>query len=137
MRCVLIVMVALCAAGAQAIPQYASSRKIPCKTPENSASCYRTRGRLSLANGFPSFRLWKIGTKRVFGVYSGPSVFPPRAGLDSESEFPANVSAVFKPTENVLFATFEICPLAPRRPGRMQPVCIESAKNVFVQPQKN
>jgi hypothetical protein len=44
MRYALISALALCAVVAQAIPQAAPKRKIPCKTPENAASCYWTRG---------------------------------------------------------------------------------------------
>ena len=50
------------------------ARQIQCKTQANASSCYWTRGRLSFYNGTPSFRLWKIGTHRLIGIYSGPSV---------------------------------------------------------------
>ncbi len=49
-------------------------RKIPCKIPANAASCYWTHGRLGYSNGTPEFRLWKIGTMRMLGIYGGPSV---------------------------------------------------------------
>jgi hypothetical protein len=32
-----------------------------------------------------------------------------------------------------VFADFEICPLEPERKGEMQAVCIESAKNIFIE----
>ena len=51
MRYALIAALALCAIAAQAVPQNAAKRKIPCKTPENAASCYWTRGRLNFYNG--------------------------------------------------------------------------------------
>src|SRR5438132_887120 len=87
-----------------------SKRRIPCKTPENATSCYRTHGRLSFYNGTPAFRLWKIGTHRLLGIYSGPSV--DRYSLDNENpEFPPNVERKFKPSYNRIFADFEICPL--------------------------
>jgi len=107
-------------------------RKIACKTPSNASSCYWTRGRLGMSNGTPAFRLWKVGTKRLLGIYSGPSV--DRYGLDNENpEFPANVRRVFEPLKNRVFADFEICPLEPERPGVMQSVCIEGAKNIAVE----
>src|SRR5229473_8064454 len=66
----------------QAKPSAATSaragHKIPCKTPENASLCYWTHGRLSVYNGNPSFRIWKIGTHRLLGVFNGPSHFPPR-----------------------------------------------------------
>jgi len=95
--------------------------------------CYWTHGRLNFANGDPAYRIWKIGTKRILGVYSGPSRFPPRTDADSElPEFPPNVDEVFRPPNNWIFADFEICPLEPERKGEMLAVCIESAKNIVV-----
>src|SRR4051794_131894 len=65
--------------------QNTSGRKIPCKTPENAAMCYSTRGRLSFYNGNPPYRLWRIGTKRMLGIYSGPSVWPPKDQRDQDN----------------------------------------------------
>jgi hypothetical protein len=87
MRYALIAALALCALAAQAIPRQSGgqkqtpNRKIPCKTPENAASCYWTHGRLAVYDGNPSWRLWKIGTKRILGIHSGPHPTDP---LDSE-----------------------------------------------------
>jgi hypothetical protein len=108
-----------------------SKRTIQCKTPANAASCYRTHGRLGFYNGTPAFRLWKVGTHRLLGIYSGPSV--DRYGEGNEHpEFPANVERVFKPSENRIFADFEVCPLQPEHAGAMQAACIE-AKNIVVE----
>jgi hypothetical protein len=62
MRYALIAALALCAVATQAFPQKTEKRTIPCKSPENAASCYWTRGRLSVYNGNPTWRIWKIGT---------------------------------------------------------------------------
>ena len=143
MRHALIFATILCALAAQVIPQNnaasaapqkSAARKIPCKTPENASMCYWTHGRLNFANGDPSYRIWKVGTKRILAVYSGPSRFPPRTDLDNQlPEFPPSVDKVFRPPNNWIFADFEVCPLAPERKGAMQAVCIESAKDVVVQ----
>jgi hypothetical protein len=112
-------------------------REVPCKTPAIAASCYWTHGRLGSGNGTPTFRLWKVGTKRVLGIYSGPSV--DRWGLDSERpELPANIERQLAHSENPvfpdrIFADFEICPLEPEKEGVMQAVCIESAKNIVME----
>jgi hypothetical protein len=133
MRYALILALALCAVVAQAIPQATANRKIPCKTPENAASCYWAHGRLAFYDNNPSYRIWKIGTKRILGVYSGPSRYPPRTDKDSQlPEFPPEIDKVFRPPHNWIFADFEICPLEPERKGEMQAVCIESAKRIFV-----
>ena len=118
---------------AQKVPK----RRIACKTRGNAATCYWTHGRLSAYNGTPSYRLWKIGTHRLLGIYSGPDA-EKRNPLDSEDpEFPANVKRAFKSASTQIFGDFEVCPLEPERPGWMQSACIESAKNlVVVEPDK-
>ncbi len=122
------VVLAVCGEQGRAIPK----RKIPCKTPANAASCYWTHGRLGFYNGNPAFRLWKIGTHRLLGIYSGPSA--DRFGEDNEHpEFPPNVARTFVPTHNRIFGDFEVCPLEPERQGAMQAACIESAKNLIVE----
>src|SRR3990172_8278099 len=131
MRRILSVTVLLALAlGAQAIPQTdpqsaappqsaSPQRKIPCKTPENASMCYWTRGRLSVYNGNPPWRMWKVGTRRIFAIYSGPSKLPPRDIENTDSinpEFPENLKRAYQPPAitafpNVVFADFEICPL--------------------------
>ncbi len=79
--------------------------------------------------------MWKVGTKRLLGIFSGPSVSHNRLSPDNEHpELPANVERIWKPRLGVspLYGDFEVCPLAPERFGAMRPVCIESAKNLFV-----
>jgi hypothetical protein len=132
------------ALGAQTLPQTplqtaasqtdsAPQRKIPCKTPENAGMCYWTRGRLAFYNGNPPYRVWKIGTKRVLGIFSGPAIWPPQDQQDQlDPELPANVRALFKPPANRIFADFEVCPLEAERPGWMQAACVESATHIYV-----
>ncbi len=110
----------------------ASKRKIPCKTPAIAASCYWIHGRLAAYNGTPEIRLWKIGTSRLLGIYSGPSV--DRRSLDNENPgLPANIQERFVFFSNWIFADFEVCPLEPERRGWMQAACVESAKNIRVE----
>lgn len=68
----------------------------------------------------------------MLGIYSGPSVYHGQLSIDNENpEFPANV--VWTPRVGApLYGDFEVCPLAPEHPGAMRPVCVESAKNLFV-----
>lgn len=108
-------------------------REIPCKTTANAQSCYWTHGRLGCGNGTPSCRLWKVGTHRILGIYSGPSEVG-KDDLDNEHpEFPKNVERALDlgtPNQRRVFADFEVCPLEPETPGAMQAACLESAKNV-------
>ena len=113
------------------VPQRTAKRKVACKIPENAASCYWAHGRLSIYNGTPSYRLWKIGTHRILGIYSRPEGQTADT-LDAEHpELPANLDRAFKSLATEVFADFEICPLEPERTGVMQAACIESAKNIF------
>jgi hypothetical protein len=118
-----------------------SGRTIVCKTPEVAPSCYLMRGRLAFYNGNPAFRLWKFGTTRLMGIFSGPSSYHgPRAETtpldDNENpEFPANVRRSLKAHQELglplrIYGEFEVCPLEPEKTGAMQMACIESAKNI-------
>jgi hypothetical protein len=129
-----LLMIALIASAlsASGYPGRASRRKIDCKTSANQVMCYWTRGRLSLYNGNPSYRLWKVGTHRILGIYSGPG-FEKRYQLDSENpELPINVERAFRTPYSQIFGDFEVCPLEPEVAGTMQAACIESAKHIVV-----
>src|SRR5215510_14332359 len=109
-----------------------TSRRIACKMSANAQSCYWTHGRFSYYNGTPAYRLWKIGTHRLLGIYSGPSV--DRRSLDNENpELPANLRRVFDPPNNRIFGDFEVCPLEAERPGSIQAACIEAAKDIVAE----
>jgi len=134
MRYALILALAYSAVVAQALPQQSpAKRKVPCKTPENATTCYWTRGRLSIYDGRPPLRLWKIGTTRILAIYSGPSI---KRGDEKDMmnpELPGNVRTIFKSSQDRIFGEFEVCPISPDKPGEMQAACIESAKGLFVQ----
>jgi hypothetical protein len=136
MRYALIAALALCAVATQALPQQSTlKRKIPCKTPENAASCYWTRGRLGVYNGNPSFRVWRIGTTRIVGIHSGPDAQRRDPEDGEHPQLPPNIVKLVDQLVDGhrIFADFEICPFAPQRRGEMQFGCIESAKNVILQ----
>jgi hypothetical protein len=126
----------------------ASKRKIPCKTPENASQCYWTHGRLSIYEGAVPYNIWKIGTRRLLGVFSGPSHYPALTDDDiSNPALPAELDRAYEADNRrhkkatgimwaippPVFADFEVCPLRPEKNGERQPVCMESAKNIFVQ----
>jgi hypothetical protein len=83
-----------------------------------SGECYTVRGRLQYYNGGPSTRIWVVGTSRMLGV------------RDEEEGLAANVRAMLKDFDDVIFADFVVCPLTPRREGHMQMVRVESAKRI-------
>jgi hypothetical protein len=134
MRYAIVLALILSVPAMLAKPQGQAARKIPCKTPANAPMCYWTRGRFQYYNGTPSYRLWKIGTRRLLGVYSGPSVWTgdPAIRDNEDPELPAEVTKLYSSPFGQVFADFEVCPLEPERAGFMQAVCIESAKNIYV-----
>ena len=132
----------------QSLTAGGGTRKIPCKTPENASLCFWTHGRLSVYEGMVTYRIWKIGTHRLLGVFSGPSHYPARTDEDLESpEFPPELDKALKANQRQherstrtmwtvtppVFADFEVCPLRLEKKGVRQPVCIESATKIFIQ----
>lgn len=119
-----------------------SGRTIQCKTPKIAPACHWMHGRLEEANTNPSYRLWKIGTHRLIGIYSGLYAFQRRFeskyALDNEGpQLPSNLEealwrSVRGSSANIIFADFEVCPLEKEVPEVMQPACIESAKNIVI-----
>jgi len=92
-------------------------------------SCFTIRGRLSIYNGAPARRLWRIGTKRVLGISEQ------RYSVTGYRNVPEYVES--KLTEDVaVFGDFVVCPFTRLRPGEMQLVCIESGKNLVVRKQE-
>jgi hypothetical protein len=126
----------------------AGRRKVPCKTPGNASLCYWTHGRLSIYEGTVPYRIWKIGTHRLLGVFSGPSHYPAVTDDDVFSpELPAELLSAYEANNRgqkrvtgtmwaippPVFADFQVCPLRPEIKGERQPVCIESAKDIFIE----
>ena len=89
--------------------------------PDVVGACFSVYGRLSLWNGAPTARIWRIGTKRILGIDDG---FPPPKSLASRLDFGTQA-----------YGDFLVCPLTPNKPGHMQRVCVESARKLrFQQP---
>ena len=144
MRTIAVLLFAmLIALGMASADQPNDKRTISCKTPANANQCYWTHGRLRYGNGTPALRLWKIGTTRILGIYSGPSRYDPRAkdpdqGDNENPQLPENVARAFRANRPPvgfayqMFADFEVCPLEPEKPHTMQAACIESAKNIVM-----
>jgi hypothetical protein len=115
----------------------ADKRTIACKTPAIASSCYTTHGRLYVSNGRMNWRLWRIGTNRILGIYSGPEAFRHRyENNDSEApELPLKLEKPFDVGDLYsveVFADFEVCPLEPSIPAHMQAACIESVSHIIV-----
>jgi hypothetical protein len=97
--------------------------------PQLIGKCFTVRGRLSTYNGNPAVRLWRIGTKRVLGVSDQ------RFSLPGFRNIPEELAKQLD-GENKILGDFLVCPFTRSRPGEMQLMCIESAKNIVVQKRK-
>jgi len=93
--------------------------------PQLVGKCFNVHGRLSTYNGNPAVRLWRIGTKRVLGVSDQ------RFSLPGYRNIPEDLAKQLD-GENEILGDFLVCPFTRPRPGEMQLMCIESAKNVVV-----
>ena len=102
----------------------------PCRAqPSIVGKCFRVRGRLSLYNGAPTIRLWRVGTKRMLGVsasYSQPGY----------SNIPEEIAKRLD-WENEVWGDFLVCPFTRQRPKEMQMMCIETGKNIVVRKRQN
>jgi hypothetical protein len=88
-----------------------------CKSdPKVVAACFTVHGKMYNANGGSVARIWKIGTKRVLGVTRD---LPENPESYRGSDF-----------DDVLYGDFLVCPYTKEQAGVMQPVCVESAKNL-------
>lgn len=91
--------------------------------PQLVGSCFMVRGRLSVFNGAPALRIWKIGTKRVLGVSDQRFL---KAGYKN---IPDNIREMVNQDTDV-YGDFQVCPFTKPRVGQMQLVCIESGKKL-------
>lgn len=93
--------------------------------PQVIGKCFNMRGRLSVYNGAPAVRLWRVGTRRMLGISEQ------RFAIPGYRNIPADVESQVGPDVEV-FGDFLVCPFTPQRQGEMQLVCIEAGKNLVV-----
>jgi len=123
MRAMIVPLLALLVA------ELAEARPPPlCRAhPERVGACRTVHGRLFVANGTPSTRIWVVGTRRILGVreYYGPD------GGEVVA-VPAGVRRALgsNPFLTQVYGDFEICPLSRQRRGWMQSVCVASARRL-------
>jgi hypothetical protein len=95
-----------------------------------SGRCFEVHGRLSLWNGAPSLRLWPVGTRRALGVIADRTGDPDR----DFASLPADVQHLLTGDQTAVWGDYVVCPLTRPRPGRMQFVCIASARRLTARP---
>jgi hypothetical protein len=101
------------------ITAYSKTTRMPWQTcqgdPDLTAACFMVHGRLSAWNGTPTYRIWRLGSRRILGV--------------SNDILPESVAAKMD-WDVEAYGDFLVCPLSRERRGSMQQVCVESAKNL-------
>ena len=101
-----------------------------CRThPMLVGRCFTLYGRLSVYNGAPALRLWKVGTRRMLGISEQ------RFAVEGYRNVPEHIESQVNQDVDV-FGDFLVCPFTRPRPGEMQLVCIEEGKNLVVRRQK-
>jgi len=86
-------------------------------------------GRMSVANGTPSVRIWVIGTHRVLGVVQQDETF---------EDLPANIRHLWAAHgddamwSSSIFGDFRVCPLTKSKPGWMQFVSVKSGVHLRI-----
>src|SRR4026208_1019226 len=76
----------------------------PCREhPQLAGKCFNVRGRLSVYNGSPAMRLWRVGTRRVLGISEQRFSLPDYRNLPEELASQLN-------SENEIYGDFLVCP---------------------------
>lgn len=120
-------MIFLLAVGSTIIPAQPQPRETEDKScrqhPQLVGKCFTVHGRLSIYNGAPAMRIWKLGTKRMLGVSEQ------RFAVPGYRNVPENVQSQVNQVVE-LFGDFLVCPFTRAKAGEMQIVCIEEGKNL-------
>jgi hypothetical protein len=108
---------------ALAMPTRADKKRVCKANREVIGECFRLHGRLAGYNGNPTYRIWRIGTKRLLGVHDDEKVGPLMPEwLQRKVDF----------ERFWVYGDFEVCPLTKEEPEEMQIVCVESASNIVM-----
>jgi hypothetical protein len=88
---------------------------------------------MSLVNGAPSVRIWRVGTNRILGVSQGQDdeYFDP-----DYCDLPPDILAKLS-WDTDLFGDFVLCPFERSQPEVMQRVCVDGGKNLLVRPRSS
>lgn len=97
--------------------------------PKLVGSCFDVNGRLSVYNGAPALRIWRVGTKRMLGISEQ------RFALEGFRKVPEEVEQAIKPDVE-LFGIYTVCPFTRPKTGEMQLVCVDKVKNLSIKPRK-
>jgi hypothetical protein len=123
----LVFLFICCCAVAAQTPAETSASKVSEKSCRRSplviGKCFTVHARLSVYNGAPALRLWKIGTHRMLGVSEQ------RFSLAGYRNIPIDIESQIDQS-TAIFGDFLVCPFTRPVPGEMRMICIESGKNL-------
>jgi len=94
--------------------------------PQLAGKCFTVHGRLSIYNGAPAMRIWKVGTKRMLGVSEQ------RFAFEGYRNVPETIQNQLNQDVEI-FGDFLVCPFTRAKAGEMQLVCVEEGKNLKAQ----
>ncbi|HEY5404663.1 MAG TPA: hypothetical protein VIK24_17455, partial [Pyrinomonadaceae bacterium] len=89
-------------------------------------SCFTVHGRLSVYNGAPALRIWRVGTKRILGVSEQ------RFAIEGYRNVPEEVRSKID-QDKALLGDYLVCPFTRSRKNEMQLVCIEKVSNLVIE----
>jgi hypothetical protein len=99
----------------------------PCRQhPQLVGKCFTVHGRLSVYNGAPAKRIWKVGTKRMLGISEQ------RFAVEGYRNVPETIQNQLNQDVEIS-GDFLVCPFTRQKAGEMQIVCVEEGKNLTVQ----
>ena len=91
--------------------------------PQLAGKCFTVHGRLSVYNGAPAMRIWKVGTKRMLGISEQ------RFAVEGFRNMPETIQTQLNQDVEI-FGDFLVCPCTRQKAGEMQLVCVEEGKNL-------
>ncbi len=91
-------------------------------------ACFTVHGRLYFAVTSPEIRIWRGGTHRVLGILA-PDGSTER--VLSEAMLERLWGGRDRPGQ--IWGDYEVCPLTPDQPGKMQMACLADATKLFVE----
>src|SRR5215203_2412366 len=118
-------------ANANVLPQFPAPKEKSCREhPQLVGRCFTVYGRLSIYNGSPSLRIWKLGTRRMLGVSDQ------RFAVAGYRNVPVDIQGQIN-HDVAIFGDFLVCPFTRPKPREMQLVCIEAATNLVIRKRPN
>jgi len=93
--------------------------------PQLAGKCFTVQGRLSVYNGAPAMRIWKVGTRRMLGISEQ------RFAVEGYRNVPETIQNQLNQDVEI-FGDFLVCPFTRQKAGEMQMVCVEEGKNLKV-----